>query len=191
MESIKPNITLDAKGLACPMPIVKTKKAMNELKAGLVLEVQATDKGSKADIKAWADNTGHQYLGTLEDGDVLKHYVRKSSIEETFEKRHPNVATNEELEKKLTEGGNIVVLDVREVAEFAFNHIPNAISIPIGELESRLHELNKDDEIFVICRTGSRSDLAAQRLAENKFTKVINVVPGMSQWPGETTGINN
>ena len=59
------NLILDAKGLACPMPIVKTKKAMNNLQAGEVLEVQATDKGSKADIKAWAESTGHQYIGML------------------------------------------------------------------------------------------------------------------------------
>lgn len=41
---------LDAKGLACPMPIVKTKKAMNELETGQVLEIHATDKGAKNDL---------------------------------------------------------------------------------------------------------------------------------------------
>ena len=53
---IKANLQLDAKGLACPMPIVKTKKAMSDLEDGQVLEVQATDKGSKADLKAWAES---------------------------------------------------------------------------------------------------------------------------------------
>ena len=71
---------LDAKGLACPMPIVRTKKAMNELEPGQVIEVQATDKGSLADIKAWAKSSGNQYLGTFEEGDVLKHYLRKRTI---------------------------------------------------------------------------------------------------------------
>ncbi|MCY8721487.1 sulfurtransferase TusA family protein, partial [Bacillus sp. S10C12M] len=42
---VKANIVLDAKGLTCPMPIVKTKKKMKDLKAGEVLEIQATDKG--------------------------------------------------------------------------------------------------------------------------------------------------
>ena len=70
---------LDAKGLACPMPIVKTKKAMNDLEPGQVIEVQATDKGSLADIQAWATSSGHQYLGTTEEADVLKHYLRKAS----------------------------------------------------------------------------------------------------------------
>lgn len=59
---------------------------MNNLEAGQVLEVQATDKGSKADMKAWAESTGHHYLGTMEEGEVLKHYLRKSSNEESNEK---------------------------------------------------------------------------------------------------------
>ena len=190
MENLKSNVILDTKGLACPMPIVKTKKAMNTLEAGQVIEVQATDKGSKADMKAWAESTGHHYLGTIEEGEVLKHYLRKSSNDEFNEKNHPNVINNEELEKKLDANENILVIDVREAAEYAFNHIPNAISIPSGELEDRLNELNKQDYIFVVCRTGNRSDLAAQKLTENGFTNVINVVPGMYQWTGETTGIN-
>jgi rhodanese-related sulfurtransferase len=57
----------------------------------------------------------------------------------------------------------------------------------LGELENRLDELSKEEDIFVVCRTGNRSDLAAQKLAEKGFTKVINVVPGMSQWSGKTT----
>jgi rhodanese-related sulfurtransferase/TusA-related sulfurtransferase len=169
------------------MPVVKTKKAMNELEAGHVLEVQATDKGSKADIKAWAESRGHQYLGTLEEGMVLKHYLRKSESDETLERKHPYVINNVELETRLKANENIVVLDVRETAEYAFNHIQNAISIPLGELENRLDELNKEEGIFVVCRTGNRSDLAAQKLTEKGFTKVINVVPGMSQWSGKTT----
>ncbi|MEH7119277.1 sulfurtransferase TusA family protein [Neobacillus vireti] len=190
MEIMKANVTLDAKGLACPMPIVKTKKAMNTLEAGHVLEVQATDKGSKADLKAWAESTGHQYLGTIEEGAVLKHYLRKSSNEETNEKKYLNVTNNENLEKKMENNEDIVVLDVREAAEYAFNHIPDAVSIPLGELEDRMDELNKDKEIYVVCRTGNRSDLAAQKLAQKGFTNVVNVEPGMSQWKGKTAGIN-
>jgi rhodanese-related sulfurtransferase/TusA-related sulfurtransferase len=187
MESLKTDLVLDAKGLACPMPIVRTKKAMTNLDPGQVLEVQATDKGSKADIKAWAGSSGHQYLGTIEEGDVLKHYLRKSSGEEKLERKHPNIISNEELQMKLEEPNeNMIILDVREAAEFVFNHIPNAISIPLGELESRLNELNMKDEIFVVCRTGNRSDFAAQKLAEKGFAKVMNVVPGMSEWTGES-----
>jgi rhodanese-related sulfurtransferase/TusA-related sulfurtransferase len=191
LENLKSNVILDAKGLACPMPIVRTKKAMNTLEAGQVLEVQATDKGSKADMKAWAESTGHQYLGTIEEGEVLKHYLRKSSNDEATEKRYPNVINNEDLEKKIAANENIVIIDVREAAEYAFNHIPNAVSIPLGELEESINDLNKQDEIFVVCRTGNRSDLAAQKLADIGVSNVINVVPGMSGWTGKTTGINH
>lgn len=191
MENLKANTILDAKGLACPMPIVRTKKEMKNLEAGQVLEVQATDKGSKADMKAWAESTGHQYLGTIEEGEVLKHYLRKSSNEESNEKKHPNIISNEELEKKIDVDKNIVVIDVRENAEFAFNHIPNAISIPLGELENKMNVLNKNDEIYIVCRTGNRSDLAAQKLTENGFNNVINVEQGMSQWSGKTSSIND
>lgn len=191
MENLKANMILDATGLACPMPIVKTKKAMNNLEAGQVIEVQATDKGSTADMKAWAESTGHHYLGTIEEDNVLIHYLRKSSNDEAIEKKHQNIINNEELEKRLEASESIVVIDVRESAEFAFSHIPNAISIPLDELDNKLNELNKDDEIYVVCRTGNRSDLAAQKLTNNGFANVTNVVPGMSQWNGKKTGIND
>ncbi|WP_098743183.1 sulfurtransferase TusA family protein [Paenibacillus sp. EZ-K15] len=191
MTVIESNVKLDAKGLACPMPIVRTKKVMKDLEAGQVLEVEATDKGSKADMKAWAESTGHQYLGTIEEGEVLKHFLRKASGEETAERTYPHVADHAQLEEKLQSGAPIVVLDVREAAEFAFEHIPNAVSMPLGELDKRMDELNEQDEIYVICRTGTRSDMAAQKLAANGFTGIVNVVPGMSGWGGQTKSLND
>lgn len=182
METIKVNDVVDAKGLSCPMPIVKTKKAMNGLAQGQVLEIQATDKGSKADIKAWAESTGNQYLGTIEEDGLLKHYLRKASNEEQQEKQHPDIVNNEELQEILAQGEQITLLDVREPAEYAFNHIPGAISMPLGELESRINGLNKESTIYVLCRTGNRSDMVCQKLTEKGFTQVFNVVPGMSQW---------
>ncbi|MBT2624167.1 sulfurtransferase TusA family protein [Bacillus sp. ISL-32] len=74
---MKSNKVLDAKGLACPMPIVRTKKAMNELKLGQILEVHATDKGFKSDLAAWSKSGGHDILEQVEEGDVLKFWVKK------------------------------------------------------------------------------------------------------------------
>lgn len=68
---------LDAKGLACPMPIVRTKKAMDELSSGQVLEVHATDKGAKNDIAAWVQSGGHELLKQEEENDVLKFWIQK------------------------------------------------------------------------------------------------------------------
>ncbi|WP_078427918.1 sulfurtransferase TusA family protein [Alkalihalobacterium alkalinitrilicum] len=183
--SIKVNQVLDAKGLVCPMPIVRTKKAMDQLNSGEVLEIQATDKGSLADIKAWANSTGHQYLGTNEEEEVLIHYLRKADPSETKEEvDYPHVISNEELEEKIGEVG-VTILDVREPAEYAFARIPQSISIPLGELEQRLGELNQQDAIYIICRTGNRSAMAAKHLTDHGFTNVINVKPGMTQWTGK------
>ncbi|MFP7159681.1 sulfurtransferase TusA family protein [Priestia aryabhattai] len=179
---IQANEQLDAKGLACPMPVVKTKKAINDLEEGQVLEVQATDRGSKADLAAWTNTVGHQYLGTVEEGDVLYHYIRKGSNEPEVKKTFEHTVSLDEIESR-----DGLILDVREEAEYAFGHIDGAKSIPMGELESRLEELDKNEEIYVICRTGNRSNLAAQLLAKNDFTKVYNVLPGMNEWNGNIT----
>ncbi|ASK61615.1 MULTISPECIES: sulfurtransferase TusA family protein [Bacillaceae] len=184
---ITANETVDAKGLACPMPIVKTKKAISDLAPGQVMEVQATDKGSTADIKAWAESTGHQYLGTVEEDDVLKHYLRKASDDEVKnEANYDDVIDLQVLRNKVDGLEDVTILDVREQAEYAFNHIPGAINVPLGELENRMDEINTDKEIHVICRTGSRSDLAAQKLSQKGFKIVKNVVPGMAEWDGST-----
>ena len=68
---------VDAKGLACPMPIVKTKKAMDELGAGQVLEIHATDKGAKNDLTAWARSAGHELLQDQEDNEEYKFWIKK------------------------------------------------------------------------------------------------------------------
>ncbi|MBP2243294.1 rhodanese-related sulfurtransferase [Cytobacillus eiseniae] len=179
---IQANEQLDAKGLSCPMPIVKTKKAIMGLDQGQVLEIQATDKGSTADLAAWASSVGHQYIGTVEENNVLYHYIRKGSNEPEVEKAFEHTVALEELE---TCKG--LILDVREAAEYAFGHIDGAKSIPLGELESRLAEVDKNEEIYVICRTGKRSDLAAQLLVKNGYPKVYNVLPGMNEWNGNIT----
>lgn len=181
---IETNLVLDAKGLACPMPIVKTRKVMKELTEGHVLEVQATDKGSTADLKAWAESSGHHYLGTTEEDGILKHYLRKTGGEEKVEKKYPHIVSNEVLQVILEENSEVLVLDVREAAEFAFGHIAGAKSFPLGDIENAISDLNREAKIFVVCRTGNRSDLVAQKLAKAGFSKVTNVVPGMSEWNG-------
>lgn len=183
---MKVNLVVDAKGLACPMPIVKTKKAMDTINAGEVMEVQATDRGSLADMKGWAKTTGHEYVGSKEDGEVFLHYVRKANPDEVKETQaYPNEITNEELEEALSTD-NITVVDVREPAEYSFTHIPGAVSIPLGELEERAGELDNSNDIYVVCRTGNRSSMAAYTLEEKGFSNIKNVKPGMSGWNGPT-----
>lgn len=180
---IQVDVIIDAKGLACPMPIVKTKKAMKDLKEGQVLQVQATDRGSIADIAAWAESTGHQYIGTQEVDQVLHHYLRKCDHDQIEEKQYEQLVSNDELLEKVSQGG--ILLDVREQAEYMFGHIAGSIHISLGELEARYSELPQDQPIYVICRTGKRSDLAAQKLAKLGHSQVYNVLPGLQQWQGE------
>ncbi|EGQ26374.1 MULTISPECIES: sulfurtransferase TusA family protein [Sporosarcina] len=176
---------LDAKGLACPMPIVRTRKAMKDMLEGQVLEVQSTDPGTVADLQAWAKSAGHHYVGNVQEADVWHHYVRKADNGELQEKKYPVTIMNEQLTDKLREP-NTVLLDVREPTEYAFSHIPGALSVPLGQLEEKAAYFDKNQNIFVICRTGNRSDMACQTLSEAGFEFVTNVVPGMSGWNGDT-----
>jgi tRNA 2-thiouridine synthesizing protein A len=68
---------LDARGLACPLPIVKTRKALNELTSGQVLRVVATDSGSVADMKAFAEQTGNELLSSSQEGANYLFYLKR------------------------------------------------------------------------------------------------------------------
>jgi tRNA 2-thiouridine synthesizing protein A len=69
--------TLDCRGLFCPLPIVRMKKVMGEMAEGEVLEVLATDPGSRRDFEAWCRKTGNALLGASEEGGVFTYIVRK------------------------------------------------------------------------------------------------------------------
>jgi len=62
------NEVLDASGLNCPMPILKTKKALSKMDSGMVLEVISTDAGSVKDIEAFCNQTGNKLVSVTEDG---------------------------------------------------------------------------------------------------------------------------
>ncbi len=79
-----------------------------------------------------------------------------------------------------------VILDVRTAGEYAGGHLPDAWLIPIQELQTRLHELagHKTDPVFIYCRTGNRSTVAAKFLVDAGFTQVINLRKGIVDWAG-------
>lgn len=74
---MKTDIVVDTKGMACPMPIVKAKKALDGLEAGQIMEVQSTDKGSINDFQAWVKQTNHELLKHEEDNGIYKFFVKK------------------------------------------------------------------------------------------------------------------
>jgi tRNA 2-thiouridine synthesizing protein A len=69
--------TLDLKGLSCPIPIVKTAKAMKELTSGELLEALATDPGSVPDFIAWSKATGNELVERTEQDGVYRFVLRK------------------------------------------------------------------------------------------------------------------
>lgn len=185
MSNVKVDRILECEGLACPLPVVRTKKTMDEMNAGEVLEIRATDKGSVADLQGWANRTGHQYVGLKKVKGVYHHFILKAEASEMKKEfQYPNTITNQEIQRKLEAGEKLNILDVREPAEYAFGRIPGAISMPLGELEGRIGELSQDQEYIVVCRTGNRSDIVCQLLSEKGFNKVENTKPGMSEWVG-------
>lgn len=71
------NIIVDAKGLACPMPIVRAKKALDQIESGQVMQVLSTDKGSVNDFQSWVKQTNNELLEHKEEQGVYTFYVRK------------------------------------------------------------------------------------------------------------------
>ena len=71
------DLQLDARGLNCPMPIVKTAQAIKGLASGQILEVLATDPGSAKDFEAWSKTTGNVLVEKTADGGVFRFILRK------------------------------------------------------------------------------------------------------------------
>lgn len=68
---------LDARGLACPLPIVKTRKALSDMASGQVLKVTATDSGSMADMAAFSEQTGNQLLSSAQQGSTYVFFLKR------------------------------------------------------------------------------------------------------------------
>ena len=77
---------------------------------------------------------------------------------------------------------DIVILDVRTASEYSEGHIEDAINIPVNELETRLDELSKEDDILVYCRTRNRSSSAIQIMEDAGFTQLYHMHEGISVW---------
>ena len=78
VEVIKEDVLLDCSGLLCPMPIVKTTKAMKDLEPGQILKMIATDAGSPPDIAAWSRQTGNELLLSTTENEKFVFFLKKS-----------------------------------------------------------------------------------------------------------------
>lgn len=71
------DVTLDAKGLNCPLPILRAKKALKEMQSGQILAIEATDPGSAKDFESFCAQTGNELVKASESGSVYYYEIRK------------------------------------------------------------------------------------------------------------------
>jgi tRNA 2-thiouridine synthesizing protein A len=77
LTTIKATKTVDARGTACPGPLLEAKRAMAEVPVNGVLEVLSSDQGTTEDIPLWARKIGHEYLGNVEEAGFWRVFVRR------------------------------------------------------------------------------------------------------------------
>ena len=76
-EDIKVDKTMDLKGLACPMPVVKVSKGIKEVEVGQILKAVTTDPGSLTDFPAWAKTSGNEIVKSDQEGNEINFYIRR------------------------------------------------------------------------------------------------------------------
>jgi TusA-related sulfurtransferase len=77
LNSVEIASTVDARGSACPGPLLEAKKGIGKVRVGEVLEVYSNDAGTRTDIPAWANKVGHDYLGVMEADGYDKHFITR------------------------------------------------------------------------------------------------------------------
>lgn len=113
--------------------------------------------------------------------EILANMEEAVKVENEYKKISP-----EEAKSKIDNGENIIILDVREQYEYDEGHIPNSILIPLANLEQTIESKipNKEQTIFVYCRTGSRSEYASNILIQKDYTNIYDL-GGIVDWPYE------
>jgi len=90
--------------------------------------------------------------------------------------------TVQEAKAAIESDASLIVVDVREAAEFEGGHIAKALLRPVGQVANWSKTLDKDARILCVCRSGHRSSLAAAKLVEYGFTHVASMTGGMTAW---------
>ena len=94
--------------------------------------------------------------------------------------------TATELKQRLDNGDDIQIIDVREDNEYAYNRIPNAVHIPLGQVLSRMNEIDPNRETVMHCKMGGRSARAIDAMQRSGFTgKLMNLKGGILAWSDE------
>jgi TusA-related sulfurtransferase len=78
LSTIEAASMVDARGSACPGPLLEAKKGIGKVKVGEILEIFSNDPGTRKDIPAWSNKVGHEYIGVLGADGYDRHFVRRN-----------------------------------------------------------------------------------------------------------------
>ena len=77
LKNVTSNLTVDARGTACPGPLLAAKKAIGEIESGEIMEILSADEGTKNDIPRWCEKVGHEYLGCYDEDSFSRLFLIK------------------------------------------------------------------------------------------------------------------
>ena len=77
LKNVTSNLTVDARGTACPGPLLAAKKAIGEIESGEIMEILSADEGTKNDIPRWCEKVGHEYLGFYDEDSFSRLFLIK------------------------------------------------------------------------------------------------------------------
>jgi len=77
LKALEVDEKVDARGTACPGPLLAAKKALGKLDSGQTMEILSSDEGTKRDVPKWAKKKGHDYLGTVEESGYFRIFITK------------------------------------------------------------------------------------------------------------------
>ncbi len=199
-------IEVDACGLSCPGPLNALIKGLESLPENKKLKIFATDPGFKSSVEAYSKLNDSVHLLSLgKEGGKLLAVLEKGKLEveemkapveikkkSRKDRRGPNAPAlsqidAEELHERLdTNDAPAILIDVRTPQEYhgRTGHVQGSKLIPLGDLMNNMDDLNeyKDEEIVVICHSGSRSMMASQLMVRAGFKDVRNLTGGMIAW---------
>jgi rhodanese-related sulfurtransferase len=93
-----------------------------------------------------------------------------------------NKVTVDEVKKMIDEKEDVFLLDVRTVGEYKMSHIKGTYRVHVDDVSKRLKDIPKDKDVIVLCAVGGRSAVATERLLNNGYTRVFDMLGGMREW---------
>lgn len=96
---------------------------------------------------------------------------------------YENISTDEA--QSMITKKEVEIIDVRTPGEFAEGHVPEAVNLPLQDLENQVSNLDKNKSYLIVCRSGNRSGQASEVLVSKGFSHIYNMEGGMNQWKGE------